>query len=588
MSSQLTEHQRRRLADILQREPPHEFLDPGFNDAYDEVQRADPELALAWLDSLGASEEEPKARVPIGPLPAEEGALRARWAAMRRKAVRAVTTSRVPEGDSPQAYIPDSRRIVATAMFGAMALAVGIIAWAVYSSDPQPASAATPPQDPPAAVSEPPVIVIDPPVTPAPEPEPEVVTPAPSPMTFTSEVPQPVMPAPVASTGGMPPAPSAPEVEPPRATTVYYETSAATRSTMLHHTDDLGTGGMVGGNADTPGHALVSTPPTTSIVHGTSTAPVVPAGGVVYATSGDSAAAPAGGVIFTDPDASPQAAGTTVVHTSGTSASNDSGTSASEDTPSAPLSAPPASAEMPTSAAPSSAVPPATLAEPSGPPGFALALGGDAQDARTAAPSGGVGGSGVSTAMGAQAQGALPAELQVGARVPARLVTSATIVAGAPAPVIAETYGQWCGRSDCPMFTFIGQAELVGGNRVVMNFAQVVAESGVFALDAVALSEERSTSIPAVIRDETPALAPDLVRASLGGVTDWASALANQQRTTFVNGNVVQESVVPPIEALIAGSLAQALQLPNTSMTVVRLAELDPGTPVVLAIGLRY
>lgn len=134
MGQPLSEQQLQRIKDILQREPPREFLDPGFNDAYGEVQRADPELALAWLDSLGADEDEGRERVPTGPLPAEEGAMRARWAAARRKAVQAMTTSRVPEGDSPAAYLPDSRRIVATFMFVALAAAMVLLIWALYGT----------------------------------------------------------------------------------------------------------------------------------------------------------------------------------------------------------------------------------------------------------------------------------------------------------------------------------------------------------------------------------------------------------------------------------------------------------------------
>ena len=608
MASHLTDEQRRRIADILKREPPREFLDPDFHTAYEEVQAADRELALAWLDSLGASDEEPKSKGATGPLPAEEGALRARWAAARQRAVRAATTSRVAESDSPRAFIPDSRRIVGTVLFGALALAVGVIAWTVWSDAQTPVAddgGATP-----AAVVEsdpttagPPVVVIDPP---APEPTSADAAPPiaaapvvepPPPLTFTSETPAPITPAPVGPPGTMPAPAGVPEVEMPRATRVFAEAPATERSTVLHQAGDLGTGGIVGGSAPTPGQALVGTTPRASVVFGTpsaSAASAPPTGGVVFGGSEPGAVA-TGGVVFAG---APTASSTnaTLVHASATSTTS---------TANVPTGTPPlafGSSEEAQSATPeaSSVVPPLTLGDAPAAPGFALALEGSVHDDRSAPAAAEPTFSGVSAnaapatwnpatrSWSTSAAANLPAELQVGARIPARLVTSATIVAGAPAPVIAETYGQWCGRNDCASFTFIGRAELVGGNRVIMNFDQVVSDEGVFAIEAVALSEDRSTSIPALVRDETPTLAPDLVRASLGGVTQWATSLLSQTRTTVGDGGAVQETVVPPLEALIAGSLAQALQLPSSSTTVVRLAEIDPGTPVVLAVGVSY
>src|SRR5690606_7011876 len=63
---------------------------------------------------------------------------------------------------------------------------------------------------------------------------------------------------------------------------------------------------------------------------------------------------------------------------------------------------------------------------------------------------------------------------QLAERIPAVLVTSATILDGIPAPVIAETRGEWCNATNCPTYSFVGTARMLGGNRVIMNFDRAV------------------------------------------------------------------------------------------------------------------
>lgn len=595
MPAPLTDEQRARIRGILGDDPPTDLFDQRFDDAYRALKDVDPDLAMAWLDSLDNGEPDEKGKGPsVGTLPAEQMANKARRTARWRRVMREASSSPVPEEDSPATTIPDSRRVMISVFLVLTAVAVAALVW--FAMDPQwPFGGGQPVVVEEEVEPEPPTVTVlpDPEPVASPEPEPEpgpLVEPPPppsEPLTFTSETPAPVTPPPPPTTTGNGNVPAPTNLAPGgEADAVVFREPALPAgddgSDVVLHRADLGTGGMVTDDplAGAPGRALAA---------------AGDQGAVVFRDTFGEASSPEGGVVFADERGGSVSDGGMIAFSSERAPTGGemmvfgrtgaTGATSAEARVTSPVESDRGGAgDVPA---------PVADAQPRGAPGLALALGDDGRITGTPSQA--------STGTGATPATALPAApaarqaqlgsspFRVGQRVPARLATSATIISGTPAPVIAETYGSWCGTSSCPRYTFIGRATLQGGNRVVLNFDTAVQGDEVYDVTAIGLSDSHGTSIPAHVRDETPTLAPDLVRASLGGVTQYADALASQQRTTrLADGTAIQESVVPPLEALIAGNLANALDLPESNVTVVRMAEVQPGTPVIIAFGMSY
>lgn len=627
MSNRLNEQQLAEIRDVLQRDPPMSISDDDFDAAYEELSEHDPQLAAAWVMSIDAGEEDAPVREA---LPAERTARRAQWTARMNKATQTATTSPVGEEDSPTKTLPDQRRIMLVVFALLILVAVAIIVMPSLTGGlgEVPEVVAEEPAAPeplPTVVADPlPSLVIEPPLPPLVV---EEVEPAPATFTNTTPAPAPAPASPPAVLG------EEPHLVLPVHTFVESDAvSAAALSTMIYeepplqgtssglnqmyvHVSDMGTGGPlniggVGGVAS--GLAPQGAAPTSLMIYED---PVSTFGGAGDAMVFTSPSGSSGDVVAYRRDDSFMG-GSLFVHGDGGAAPDASyplepGSLLTQEYTLESMMGD-ASFDSSADALRAAGVPESALSSSAG------AAGGPVNALR-AADGGAAGASGSleqppagrfdplpttqaefdafnpdewlasSAGEDAAAVTAGDVQLSVGERIPARLVTSATILDGVPAPVIAETHGSWCTTGSCPNLTFIGMASLLGGNRVVINFHTLVTDTGVSEFAGIALSADYGTSIPAEIRDETPALAPDLVRASLGGVAAYANALMNQTSTTFLpDGTAIQESVVPGLDALIAGSAASALALPQSTSTVVRLAEIDPGVEVIVAVGLTY
>lgn len=179
------------------------------------------------------------------------------------------------------------------------------------------------------------------------------------------------------------------------------------------------------------------------------------------------------------------------------------------------------------------------------------------------------------------------AGLVEGARIVAELATSATVLDGQPAPVLAETV---CAVRDleCEPWLFAGTAMLLAGDRLVINFDRVMVGGEALPVTAMALAPDMSTSIPAQVVDHAPTLAQDMFRSALSGVSEYVQALANRTRTTIVGDQVVTEALPPGLNEFVMGSVASSFGFDGTRMSFVRVAELPAGTPVVVLVGSHH
>lgn len=174
-----------------------------------------------------------------------------------------------------------------------------------------------------------------------------------------------------------------------------------------------------------------------------------------------------------------------------------------------------------------------------------------------------------------------------GDRIPARLVTSATVLDGQSGPVVVESI---CPARDasCEPVVFFGRVTLLGGNRLVASLDQMLVGGSLEPVTGMILAPDMGTSLPAVLLDEAPALANDMLTSAISGVARYVDALASQTRVTVVDGAVLQESVVPPVSNFVAGNVAGLFNTRQARLSFVRVAEVPAGTEVVVLVGASF
>ena len=175
----------------------------------------------------------------------------------------------------------------------------------------------------------------------------------------------------------------------------------------------------------------------------------------------------------------------------------------------------------------------------------------------------------------------------VGTRVPASLVTGIIVARGGSVPVVAETSGAWCAAETCPTITWIGRATLDELDRVQVTLEQSLMGENLRTAEGVALAADAAVGLTAEIRDESPSLAEALLSSSLGGVSDYVTALTRQQKVTVIDGVALAETQVPEVDAFILGRVASLFSTPQDADTgpTIRVAEVAAGSPFVILYG---
>jgi hypothetical protein len=169
-----------------------------------------------------------------------------------------------------------------------------------------------------------------------------------------------------------------------------------------------------------------------------------------------------------------------------------------------------------------------------------------------------------------------------GAIVPASLATGIVLAEGGqPVPVVA--------RTDTGV-TFIGTATLNTARRMEINFKEVVINNQSAGVSAQAFSSDGLPGVVVNVVDMAPSLFADLLRGTASGVSSYVKNLAAVTTTTLVPGaGAVSDRSAPPLGTSIAGALADLFSVPPEQKALIRVAQVDRGTSILVTVlsGLR-
>ena len=122
-----------------------------------------------------------------------------------------------------------------------------------------------------------------------------------------------------------------------------------------------------------------------------------------------------------------------------------------------------------------------------------------------------------------------------------------------------------------------GEASLNELGRVEVTLNEVHRDGVTESVTASVYSLDDFPGIEAEIREETPALAADLVTAGLRGVTDYVQDLSDDRSAIATDQGVFIDESVVPLEWSVAGSVAQLFSPPRDRKALVRVAEVPAG-----------
>ena len=176
----------------------------------------------------------------------------------------------------------------------------------------------------------------------------------------------------------------------------------------------------------------------------------------------------------------------------------------------------------------------------------------------------------------APAPGPVASPYPPGTRLKGRLGIGVLIAEGVPGPVAVDAEDG---------STWVGEVTLDETRRLKGKLARAIKDGREYTVSATLLDAEGTLGVAATVREEAPSIAADLIRGSLRGVSDYVSA-ASQARTVTVlpGGGVAQSSQTPPLELFMAGSLANLFALQQDRKAVVRVAQAEKGTEVVILV----
>ncbi|WP_243027847.1 hypothetical protein [Thermus albus] len=154
-----------------------------------------------------------------------------------------------------------------------------------------------------------------------------------------------------------------------------------------------------------------------------------------------------------------------------------------------------------------------------------------------------------------------------------KLLTGVYLVPGKTVPVAVEL------ESGAVM---VGQARFEATGRVWIDLDTLVEGGQVLGVTAVALeAQEVTQGLVAKVGEEAPTLLADLVRGSLGGISDFVKATLEATNVVALpgGGQAVQRTV-PPLELFLLARAANLVALPQDQTAVLRTVRVDRGTPL--------
>ena len=129
-----------------------------------------------------------------------------------------------------------------------------------------------------------------------------------------------------------------------------------------------------------------------------------------------------------------------------------------------------------------------------------------------------------------------------------------------------------------------GSATLNAVGRIEVSLSEVTVDGVTYPVDAKVFGEDGFLGVDATIREETPALAADLITAGLRGVSDYVTDLADSATVISNNDQVIVNDQAVPLEWALAGSLADLFSPAESKRAVVRVAEITRGKKVSVRV----
>jgi hypothetical protein len=167
--------------------------------------------------------------------------------------------------------------------------------------------------------------------------------------------------------------------------------------------------------------------------------------------------------------------------------------------------------------------------------------------------------------------------LAAGMIIPASLATGIILAEGETSvPIVVRTETG---------ITFLGEAKLNKARRMEIHLTEYVIDGKSYPINAQVFSPDGYPGVSVAVNDMAPDLFNDLLRGTANGVTNYVNGLIDSSRTTLVaGGGAVTDRNQVPLGSSIAGALADLFSLPQGNKAVIRVAQVQSGTSILVTV----
>lgn len=167
--------------------------------------------------------------------------------------------------------------------------------------------------------------------------------------------------------------------------------------------------------------------------------------------------------------------------------------------------------------------------------------------------------------------------LAAGMIIPASLATGIILAEGETSvPIVVRTETG---------ITFLGEARLNKARRMEIQLTEYVIDGKSYPINAQVFSPDGYPGVAVAVNDMAPDLFNDLLRGTANGVTNYVKGLIDSSRTTLVSGGgAITDRNQVPLGSSIAGALADLFSLPQGNKAVIRVAQVQSGTSILVTV----
>lgn len=169
----------------------------------------------------------------------------------------------------------------------------------------------------------------------------------------------------------------------------------------------------------------------------------------------------------------------------------------------------------------------------------------------------------------------------------ATMYSAAVVPEGYTVPVLTRAKPDWCGEeAGCDDLRFMGDAKVIAGGRVEIQYKYAVLNGVPMEVKASVFShDDFGYGLKGDVVETAPSIAADLVRGTLGGISDWTNAsLQAQQSYVTADGTVAVTKTTPPLSSFLASRAANLFSLPQNTKALLRSVVVPANTPVYVYV----